>query len=64
MRNEFLKAEQAGKDSFANGTIASYKLAEKFARKAYSSTLERDCFVSGWNVAFWDEQSRVLRASK
>lgn len=64
MTNSPIKAEQAGKDAFRNGSISSYTAAERLARKTYASVLERECFVAGWNNAFWDEQGRVLKASK
>jgi hypothetical protein len=64
MTNQFTKAEQTGKDAFRNGSVSSHKAAERFARTAYASVLERECFVAGWNTAFWDEQGRVLAASK
>lgn len=63
MRKKALVAEQAGKDSFTNDIITSHKQAEKVAAKAYTSVLERDCFVAGWNCAFWDNESRLLKAS-
>ncbi len=59
-----LKAEQAGKDSFTSGNITSYLKAENYARMAYNTAIERDCFVAGWNVSYWDEQSRVLKGNK
>lgn len=56
--------ESRGKVSFNTGCIKSHKEAEKYARKTYLAAIERDCFVAGWNMAFWDEQARVLKASK
>lgn len=62
MANQALiKAEQAGKDAFRDGSISSHKAAERVARKGYAAVIERECFVAGWNQAFWDEQERVLR---
>ncbi len=62
--NVWIKAEQAGKDAFRDGSISSHKAAERFARKAYAAVLERETFVAGWNRGFWDEQDRVLKASR
>jgi hypothetical protein len=65
MANQALiKAEQAGKDAFRSGSISSHVAAERFARKTYAAVLERETFVAGWNNAFWDEQERVLIASR
>ena len=64
MANQFTRAEQAGKDAFCNGSIDSNKGADRFARKAYATVLERECFVAGWNQGFWEEQGRVLTASR
>lgn len=56
--------ESKGKVAFNTGCINSYADAEKYARKTYLSVLERDIFVAGWNTACWDEQARVLKASR
>lgn len=56
--------ESRGKLGFNSGILKSHKDAEKFARKTYRTAIERDCFVAGWNTAFWDEQARVLKATK
>ena len=61
MNSALAKAEQAGKDAFRDGSVTSYRAAERAARKAYTIVLERELFVAGWNQAFWDEQERVLR---
>lgn len=64
MTNAPIRAEQAGSAAFRNGLISSYTSAEHLARKTYTSVLERECFVAGWNRAFWDEQGRVLSATR
>ena len=65
MTNQVLiKAEQAGKDAFRNGSLSSYTAAERSARKTYAAVIERECFVAGWNVAFWAEQARILDATR
>lgn len=65
MNNNWLQdVESRGKVGFNTGTLKSYKEAEQFARKNYRTAIERDCFVAGWNTAFWDEQARVLKTTK
>lgn len=64
MRETCIAAEQAGKHAFNAKLISSNKEAERLARRAYNSTLAADCFVAGWNMAYWDEQSRVLKGNK
>ena len=58
-----IEAEQAGRNAFARGCISSYRSAERFARKAYSTILERETFVAAWNQAFWNAEGAVLRSS-
>lgn len=61
--NKWLQdVESRGKLAFNSGAIKSYKDAEEHVRKTYQVVIERECFVAGWNTAFWDEQSRVLKA--
>lgn len=62
--NALTRAEQAGKDYFRDHQDSNHREAERHARKAYASVIERDCFVAGWNIAFWDEQARVLKSTK
>lgn len=65
MTNHWLQdIESRGKVAFNTGVIKSYKAAEKYARNKYLAIIEQDTFVAGWNMAFWDEQSRQLKASK
>jgi len=59
-----LDIESRGKLAFNKNLITSHKDAEKYARKTYMAVIEREVFVSGWNMAFWDEQERVLKASR
>ena len=64
MTNKWLQdVESRGKVAFNTNTITSHANAEKYARKTYRAVSEQDCFVTGWNMAFWDEQSRVLNNS-
>lgn len=56
--------ESLGKVAFNTNCIKTHVEATKYARKKYMAVLEQDCFVAGWNMAFWDEQSRVLNNSK
>ena len=65
MANQALiKAERAGKDYFRDHPASNHEAAERIARAGYATGLERDLFVAGWNRAFWDEQARVLKASR
>ena len=61
MSNWLHDIESRGKVAFNTGIIKSHADAEKYARKTYKAVIEQDCFVSGWNTAFWDEQSRQLK---
>lgn len=65
MNNKWLiDVESRGKLAFNSGTITSNKDAEKYARKNYQIVIEREVFIAGWNTAYWDEQARVLKATK
>lgn len=45
--------ESRGKLAFSKDILGSHEEAEKYARKTYSSALEQNCFVAGWNMARW-----------
>ena len=60
----FEKVEQAGMNYFSNNPTSDYAAAERVARKTYAVAIEREWFVAGWNQAFWNEQGRVLKASR
>lgn len=64
MNHQACDAESRGKLAFNSNTITSHADAEKFARKHYNSAFLQDCFVAGWNVAYWDEQARVLKETR
>jgi hypothetical protein len=51
-----IKAEQAGKEYFLDHPCTDHATTVKVARNKYNSGLEQDCFVAGWNMAFWKEQ--------
>ena len=46
--------ESRGQLAFNTGCIKSHANADKYARKTYRSVIEQECFVAGWNLAFWD----------
>jgi len=65
MKNKGLTdAEKAGKDYFLDHPSATHAMVKKVARKEYSIVLRQELFIAGWNQAFWDEQERVLKASR
>ncbi len=64
MNTWLLDVESRGKIGFNTGILKSHDEAERYARKTYRTVIEREVFVAGWNMAFWDEQSRVLRRTK
>lgn len=65
IKNQWLQdIESRGKVSFNTATIKSHKEAEKYARKTYKAVIEQEVFVAGWNMAYWDEQERVLKQLK
>lgn len=53
MNNWLHDIESRGKLGFYKGLLKTHADAEKYARKTYHSALEQDCFVAGWNYAFW-----------
>jgi len=62
IKNQQLRdIESKGKVSFNTKTLNTHQEAEKFARTNYRSVIERDVFVAGWNMAFWDELERLLK---
>ena len=48
--------ESRGQLAFNTGCIKSHANADKYARKTYRSVIEQECFVAGWNTAFWGNQ--------
>ncbi len=56
--------ESRGKVAFNTNCITSHAEAEKYAKKKYMAVIEQDCFVAGWNMAYWDKQSDDLKKSK
>ena len=66
MASDFMRSAQAeaGKAYFRDHPYSSYMTAARIARKQYSAVLYRELFMCGWNNAFWDEQERVLKASR
>ena len=48
-----IAAEQRGIAYFHDHPCADYATAAQTARNLFKSGLEQDCFVAGWNLAFW-----------
>lgn len=44
-----------GQLGFNKGILKTHAEAEQYARRTYRTAIEQDCFVAGWNKAFWDE---------
>jgi hypothetical protein len=61
MTNWIHDVESRGKVGFNTGILKTHADAEAYARRKYLSHLERNVFVSGWNMAFWDEQSSARK---
>lgn len=58
MANSWLiDVESRGKLAFNSGIIKSHKDAESYAHRTYHIVIERDCFVAGWNMAYWASNS-------
>ncbi len=65
IKNQWLRdIESRGELAFNKGLLKSYSEAERYARKTYQIVIEREIFVAGWNMAFWNEQERVLKRIK
>lgn len=55
MSKWLIDVESKGKLAFNMSVLETYKDAEAYARKTYYSVLERDVFVAGWNMAYWNQ---------
>lgn len=54
MNKWLIDVESRGKLAFNSGFCKSYDAAEAYARKIYNTVIERDIFVAGWNMAYWN----------